>query len=319
MPARAVRVRLHREPAAGRAECGAEGGSAGPEKCPRPALARVPLSAVLVGPRGDVDRAGGVGPPHDGGHPMTREPYTLAAPVRILEALEVHDPEGRHLARVYALAEHTGHLELLRRLNGWAERSRSGRWRFPYWVAHGPGAVRTALPEAGPVARLPSVDGTGARWEPLTGGPGSAPVLTGAERERVHALFVAAVHRPRPPLAASAPRAWCPREDFNERTAWADVLAPAGWTLQADGGSEGWAFWTRPAGFLRAQQMAVTGLDPSGARLCAYGAHTAPFEPWAYYDRFTAYALLNYGGDVCAASAALAAQGYGPPPTRAAV
>lgn len=112
---------------------------------------------------------------------------------------------------------------------------------------------------------------------------------------------------------ASAPPASCLAADFNRRTSWADVLTPAGWTVHAQGAA-GWAYWTRPAGFLRAPQTAVTGLDPTGERLCAYGARTAPFEPWAHYDRFTAYALLNHGGDVRTASAALAAQGYEPPP-----
>lgn len=40
-------------------------------------------------------------------------------------------------------------------------------------------------------------------------------------------------------------------------------------------------------------------------------AHTAPFEPWAHYDGFTTYMLLNHGGDVLAASAALTAPRYG--------
>lgn len=31
--------------------------------------------------------------------------------------------------------------------------------------------------------------------------------------------------------------------------------------------------------------------------LCAYGPHTAPFEPWASYDRFDAYALLHRSRD----------------------
>lgn len=243
-----------------------------------------------------------------------------------LEALEVNDPHGHHLAAVHAVAERAGHLDLLRRLNECAERTASGRWRFLYRVSGAPTAARTVLAvdedgaafaDAHTPARPSPVDQTGARWEPLTGSPATAPTLSAAERGRVHALFREVDHSPGPRTTASAPPASCLATDFNRRTSWADVLTPAGWTVHAQGAA-GWAYWTRPAGFLRAPQTAVTGLDPTGERLCAYGARTAPFEPWAHYDRFTAYAVLHHGGDMRAASAALAAQGYGPPPAFAA-
>lgn len=233
-----------------------------------------------------------------------------------LAALEVHDPSGEHRATVYAAAEHGGHLELLHRLNGWAQRSRPDRVRFLYRVDGPPPASPAvlALDARGqliagtrPPANLAPLDPSGPPWETVTGGPATAPTLTPAEADRVRALFAEVDHRPGP---ASAPRAVCPREDYNRRTTWAELLTPAGWRMRASG-AEGWAYWARPAGFLRAPQAGMTVLGPQGDRLCVYAGHAAPFQAWTFYDPFSVYAVLHHGGDDLEAAAALLAQGYG--------
>ncbi|MET7784924.1 hypothetical protein ABZT28_56695, partial [Streptomyces sp. NPDC005388] len=64
---------------------------------------------------------------------------------RGLELLEIEGPYAGRLAEVYAAAESGGHLELLRRLNGWAERSPSGGWHFLYRVVGVPVPGNTVL------------------------------------------------------------------------------------------------------------------------------------------------------------------------------
>jgi putative DNA primase/helicase len=47
-------------------------------------------------------------------------------------------------------------------------------------------------------------------------------------------------------------------------------------------------------------------------KLYVFSSNAAPFVDGRSYDKFGAYALLNHGGDVLKAAAALRAEGYGP-------
>lgn len=259
-----------------------------------------------------------------------------------LELLEIEGPYAGRLAEVYAAAESGGHLELLRRLNGWAERSPSGGWHFLYRVvgvpvpgntvlarSEGGGLIAETRGTGGQVVLAPtggSAHPSGRPWVRMTGGPGTVPTLTERERAIIHGLFRSVLDarrprshemprrpapasvRPRPALAGQLR----PGDDFNARADWADILTPAGWTLCFTHGRE--RRWAHP-GKRSAGHSATTGNASDADRLFVFSTAAAPFEPLRPYSKFAAYALLHHGGDHKAAATALRARGYGGGPT----
>jgi len=106
-----------------------------------------------------------------------------------------------------------------------------------------------------------------------------------------------------------------PGTDYCERTDWADILTPAGWTVaHASGGT---TYWRRPG--KSKDWSATTGLrSKNGNELfCVFSSNAHPFEgpsgnsPCSTYTKFAAYAILNHGGDFTAAAKALGESGYG--------
>lgn len=251
-----------------------------------------------------------------------------------LELLEIEGPYADRLAEVYTAAEAGGYLPLLRRLNGWAERSPSGGWHFLYRVAGVPVPGNTVLARAEDGGVIAETRGTGGQvilaptggpahpsgrpWERMAGGPGTAPTLTERERAVILSLFRSVLDARRP-RAAELPRALAsarpvlagqlrPGDDFNARVDWADILTPAGWQLLSTHGRE--RRWARP-GKQSPGHSATTGHAADADRLFVFSTSAAPFEPGRPYSKFHAYALLHYAGDYGAAAAYLRAHGYG--------
>lgn len=110
----------------------------------------------------------------------------------------------------------------------------------------------------------------------------------------------------RPASKASASTGGRPGDDFNQRAQWSDILAPHGWTLvSCSGGIE---YWRRP-GKSEGHSATVNFADLD--RLHVFSSNASPFEDEGTYNKFTAHALLNHGGDFRAAARDLLQQGYG--------
>lgn len=262
------------------------------------------------------------------------------APSGGLELLEIEGPHARRLAEVRAAAETGGHLPLLERLNGWAERSPSGGWHFLYRLESCPvpGNTRLAATAGGNV--IAETRGTGGQvilaptggsahpsgrsWERVTGGPATMPTLTATERGIVHQLFRTVLdERPTPAGPAPRPSASAPArpalagelrpgDDFNARADWGeDILIPASWALHSHRGRV--RLWTRPGKAPGSGYSATTGHAEDADRLFVFSTSAPPFEPGRPYGKFAAYALLHHGGDHSAAAADLRARGYGSP------
>ena len=107
-----------------------------------------------------------------------------------------------------------------------------------------------------------------------------------------------------------------PGDDFNQRTSWAEILAPAGW--QPAGETGGIKRWRRPG--KSAGWSATTGiLSKAGNELfTVFSANAHPFEgnnpnghPGVCYSKFAAWSILNHGGNFGEAAKALVKMGYG--------
>lgn len=162
---------------------------------------------------------------------------------------------------------------------------------------------------------------TGRPWEVITGTAADVPTITDAERDLIHAVCstLDATPSPAPDLPVTgrpqaAPAAVGddvrPGDDYNQRTDWADLLAPHGWTLANTRGRV--REWTRPGKSPRDGISATTGHAEDADRLFVFSSSTE-FAPEVPYSKFGAYAVLEHGGDMQAAARALAAAGYGTP------
>ena len=114
---------------------------------------------------------------------------------------------------------------------------------------------------------------------------------------------------PGPPIADRADGR--PGDDFNERADWlTDILGPHGWELHHEVG--GTRYVTRPGKSAREGHSATIGHSKDGVqRLYVFSAAAAPFELETPYSKFSAYALLNHGGDHQAAARELGRIAYG--------
>jgi predicted P-loop ATPase len=99
-----------------------------------------------------------------------------------------------------------------------------------------------------------------------------------------------------------------PGEDFDERATWHEVLEPHGWSAVHRVGDK--TYWRRP-GKQDGGISATTG--HCGTKLWVFSSNAAPFDAERAYNKFSAYGLLNCGGDFAQASRELRAKGYGSP------
>lgn len=158
-------------------------------------------------------------------------------------------------------------------------------------------------------------------WQLLAGGPATIATISPEERDALHQLAGMFDRAPAPAQAPAAATstlftqpapAWddedgvSPGDDYNARTTWDELLVPRGWTrIYTDRG--GVTYWCRPG---KTRGISATTGRNDADNLYVWSSSTE-FETERPYDRFGAYAHLEYGGDHSAAAKALQAQGYG--------
>lgn len=97
-----------------------------------------------------------------------------------------------------------------------------------------------------------------------------------------------------------------PGDLFAAAVTWKEILEPHEWKLIS--AHRKYGLWKRP-GKIGDGPSATTGYNGADL-LYVFSSNAAPFEPQRGYSKFTAYTLLNHGGDFKKAAAALAAAGY---------
>jgi putative DNA primase/helicase len=98
-----------------------------------------------------------------------------------------------------------------------------------------------------------------------------------------------------------------PGDAFNAIATWEKILTPHGWFFerQNEDGSE---HWRRPGkNFGTSATVNYQGSD----LLYVFSSNADPFDELTGYTKFSAYALLEHGGDYPAAASELARLGYG--------
>lgn len=164
---------------------------------------------------------------------------------------------------------------------------------------------------------------TGEAWTLINGTFGVLPEITWEQRCALHeALRLALDSRPLPQVQTPAPSSsvvlprapaegagLSPLDDFEERTDWADILIPAGWSLFKSF-SSGERWWTRPGKGTRDGHSATTGHASDRERLYVFSSSTV-FNIQTSYTKPGAYGMLFHGGDMKATAAELARRGFG--------
>jgi hypothetical protein len=141
--------------------------------------------------------------------------------------------------------------------------------------------------------------------------PGPLPLLPESVHAAVDDVLAATMNLradddTRQPIRQLANIGERPGDDFNLRADWQAILLPHGWVpvyRQRD-----MVYWRRPG--KNEGHSATTNFANKG-RLHVFTSNAPPFEADSSYTPFTAYALLEHGGDFKAAAQALQQQGYG--------
>ena len=255
-----------------------------------------------------------------------------------LELTEVEGRGAERLPEIAQLATDTGMGDLWARLcNGWLEQSPSGGWHWFYRIdGDVPGNTKIAQAAnkdtiaetrgtGGYVIVAPTngtVHPTGRPWIRVAGGPTTTPTITPDEREAFHTLlatlneYTPATPK-QPELTNLTPthrdplNGTTPGDDYENKTDWADILQPAGWTLVYGTGQT--RYGRRPGKTIGIS--ATTGNADDRDRLYVFTSSTE-FEQETPYTKFGAYALLNHGGDHTAAASQLRKNGHGTEPKR---
>lgn len=255
-----------------------------------------------------------------------------------VEMLEI---EGRAKDRISLLAQRAkeaGIEDIWEEVcHGWSERSPSGGIHFYYRVdgevernsrlavdrdkkvlaeTRGAGGYSIIAPTPG------RCHNSGVGWARYYGGADTIPTLSLAQRRSLHEVFASLDQRapqlertPARPFVPSTPAtsvdgAVRPGDDFAARTSWEDILVPAGWKMVGQRGEV--TDWCRPD----KEGWGVSATTGWGGDVLYVFTTSSVFEPERGYTKFTAYAILNHGGDIAAAAKELARQGYGHMPER---
>lgn len=98
-----------------------------------------------------------------------------------------------------------------------------------------------------------------------------------------------------------------PGDDYNQRTSWDDLLKGHGWQVVKR--HAGVTYWRQPEKQNKGHSATTgyAGIDI----LYIFSSNCYPFTPGFGYQKFTAYTMLDHGGDFNAAGKALAKQGFG--------
>lgn len=97
-----------------------------------------------------------------------------------------------------------------------------------------------------------------------------------------------------------------PGDEFAARVSWSEILRPHGWSEVRQLGKV--THWRRP-GKDDKGISATTGY--TGDKLYAFSSNAQPFEAQRAYGKFSAFAILNHGGDWSAAAKELKDRGFG--------
>lgn len=251
--------------------------------------------------------------------------------------LELEGRAAHKLGELTTLATDTGLGDLWTRvLKGCLERTPSGGWHIYIHLnledgQQCPGNTKFALNTSREVLAESRGEGgysvvaptpgtfhhTGQSWTLMAGTLATAAhvtldeyddltVLLGTldEREQVDTPQVA-TYRSEPALRD--PHAGIsPGDDYEDRTSWAEILTPHGWTAVFTRGTE--TFWRRPG--KNTGISASTGHADDRDRLYIWTTSTdLPSE--TPLTKFGAYALLEHNGDYSKAAKHLHAHGYG--------
>lgn len=98
-----------------------------------------------------------------------------------------------------------------------------------------------------------------------------------------------------------------PGDAFNDRVDWGSILKPHGWIITKSYGGQ--LYW-RPPQKENKGHSATTSYGGNDI-LYVFSSNAYPFEPMKGYTKFTAYCLLNHGGDFSSAAKALLKDGFG--------
>lgn len=159
----------------------------------------------------------------------------------------------------------------------------------------------------------------GRPWLRVPGG--ELRVLSGYQRSVLHSLLATMGNEPEPPAeetraqptvfgqwnAGGGSTGASPGDDFEARTDWYEILAPAGWTALHTQGRK--RYWKRP-GKTDPGLSATTGHAKDRDRLWVFSTST-DFPTNEPITKFHAYAILHHGGDHTAAATELRRKGFG--------
>ena len=247
-----------------------------------------------------------------------------------LMMIELEGRAATHLAELTTLTKDSGLDHLWQRMFGWCEITPSGGY---HWYLYAPGnthgnrklARNTAgeviaeTRENGGYSVVAPLDGEhfhhtrqGA-WKNITGGPSTAGTFTPDELDDLLAIFQTLDETPHadtptytPPADRDPHDGITPGDDYETKTSWTDILAPHGWEIVHQRGTE--TFWRRPG--KTHGISASTGHANDRDRLYVWSSST-DFNPETPYTKFAAYTLLEHNGDYTAAAKHLASKGYG--------
>jgi hypothetical protein len=250
-----------------------------------------------------------------------------------LEALEFDDypvyERFRQVAQAAGLADLVHRIE-----SSYLERSPSGgiHWLYrcseiggntklarrpkrPEEMADPDDKVKTLIEtrgEGGFIILAPShgpIHPSGQPYVLLQGGFETIATITPEGRRSLFELARTFDQMPKPqadrPGPTSGEPAGRPGDDFNARANWREILEPHGWNLIYQRGEVG--YWRRPGKNLGIS--ATTNYE--GSDLLYVFSSSTSFEPERGYSKFSAYALLEHGGNYVAAAKDLAHKGYG--------
>jgi hypothetical protein len=109
------------------------------------------------------------------------------------------------------------------------------------------------------------------------------------------------VYTPRGSSTATGNR---PGDLFAAKARWEDILLPHGWRVIGHRG--GVTLWCRPG-----KKNGISATTGYCGDLCyVFSSNAYPFDPELAYSKFTAFALLNCGGDFIKAATMLACEGF---------
>ena len=145
-----------------------------------------------------------------------------------------------------------------------------------------------------------AVHPSGGSYDLVSGGPATIVTITADERQALHDLARTfdempqrEVVEPRAALGVAGDR---PGDEYNARVTWPEILVPAGWTEVYT--QDGKTFWRRPG--KRDHWSATTNHE--GSNYLYVFSSSTEFEAHRGYSPFSAYSLLEHGGDFEAAA-----------------